>query len=116
MIGKVGGGKKTQATTDAEGRFVFPAVEAGRYVLAAELPGFRALQQDRRTAPALRLDPVVTLQIGAVQETISVKGRRGSGAARGRSGASACRRQYPAAAQDQGRQADLPGVDAGGRS
>ena len=50
MIGKVGGGKKAQATTDAEGRFVFPAVEPGKYVLAAELPGFRTLRQDSNCA------------------------------------------------------------------
>ena len=75
-----GGGQKAQATTDAEGRFVFPAVEPGRYVLAAELPGFRALKQDLELRQPTDWTRVVTLQLGAVQETISVKGRRGSGA------------------------------------
>jgi len=74
------GGQKAQATTDAEGRFVFPAVEPGKYVLAAELPGFRALRQDIELRQPSDWTRMVTLQLGAVQETISVKGRRGSGA------------------------------------
>ena len=75
-----GSGQKAQATTDAEGRFVFPGVEPGRYVLAGELPGFRKLQQTLELRQPSDWTRVVTMQLGAIQETISVKGRRGTGA------------------------------------
>ena len=75
-----GGGQKAQATTDAEGRFIFSAVEPGKYVLAAALPGFKELRQDLELRQPADWARIVTLQIGTLRETISVKGRRGSGA------------------------------------
>ena len=46
--------RKFQAVTNAAGRFEFSNVQPGRYVLAASLPGFRALRQefDLQSAPA----------------------------------------------------------------
>ena len=75
-----GGGQKAQATTDAEGRFIFSAVEPGKYVLAAERPGFKGLRQDLELRQPADWSRIVNLQLGNVQETISVKGRRGAGA------------------------------------
>jgi TonB family protein len=64
MIGKVGGGKKAQATTDAEGRF-------------------GTLRQDLELRQPADWNRIVNLQVGAIQETINVTGRRGSGAGAG---------------------------------
>ena len=74
-----GGGRKAQATTDSEGRFVFPAVEPGRYVLEATLAGFRALRDDVELRQPSDWTRIVNLQLGNLRESISVKGRRGSG-------------------------------------
>ena len=67
---------KWQATTDRAGRFEFPGVAAGRYVLAASLPGFRALRQEFELRNTRDWDRAVTLQVGDVQETINVRDSR----------------------------------------
>jgi TonB family protein len=76
-----GGGRKAEATTDAEGRFAFPAVEPGTYVLASSMRGFKVLRQPIELKAPSDWSRVITLQLGTLKETISVKGRRGSGAA-----------------------------------
>jgi TonB family protein len=64
------------ASTDAAGRFSFAGIGSGHYVLSAELPGFRKLRDefDLKTGPDW--DRAVTLQLGTVQETISVRASR----------------------------------------
>lgn len=74
-------GRKVEGRTDAEGRFAFPAVEPGAYVLEALVPGFKRLRQTIDLKQPADWTRVITLQLGDVKETISVKGRRGSGAA-----------------------------------
>lgn len=64
------------AFTDAEGHFLFPNVAAGTYVLEATLRGFKALKQEFTLADAKDWDRAVTLQVGTLQETISVRANR----------------------------------------
>lgn len=65
-----------QTTTDASGRFAFPALAPGSYVLEATLPGFRALRQDVLLERDRDWHRVITLQVGAVRETIAVSASR----------------------------------------
>lgn len=74
-----GNGREAEATTDAEGRFVFAGVDPGRYALQGAIPGFRELRQNIELEQASDWTRVVTLQVGDVQETISVKAQRGAG-------------------------------------
>jgi TonB family protein len=67
---------KLEATTNAAGRFTFPAVPAGRYVLAASLPGFRALRHEFELRNSRDWDRAITLQVGELRETIMVNERR----------------------------------------
>jgi TonB family protein len=71
--------EKQQATTRADGRFDFPQTAPGKYVLSATLPGFRALKQEFELKSARDWDRAITLQVGEVQETISVRERRVTG-------------------------------------
>jgi TonB family protein len=64
------------AVTDAEGRFEFPSVAAGEYVLEAKLPGFKGLKQEFTLAAAADWDRAITLQIGTLQESINVRAKR----------------------------------------
>ena len=63
-------------TTGADGRFAFPNVGPGRYVLATALPGFRALRQEFELTNARDWDRAITLQLGELSETISVREQR----------------------------------------
>ena len=67
---------KSQATTDAAGRFEFPSVQPGRYVLEASIAGFRPLRQEIALQNARDWDRAITLQVGDLRETISVRERR----------------------------------------
>ena len=64
------------ATSNASGRFEFPPVSAGKYVLYVALPGFRALRQGLELRNGGDWDRAITLQVGAVQETITVRESR----------------------------------------
>lgn len=67
---------KWQATSDSTGRFEFPPVGVGKYVLEASLAGFRPLRQDLELAVARDWTRAVTLQVGTVQESITVREQR----------------------------------------
>jgi TonB family protein len=65
-----------QATTDSSGRFEFPPVGPGRYVLTASLARFRPLRHELALNRARDWDRAVTLQLGTLQEAIVVSDRR----------------------------------------
>nr|MDP9322238.1 TonB family protein [Acidobacteriota bacterium] len=67
---------KSTATTDAAGHFQFPGVAPGRYVLAATLAGFRPLRHEFELQNTRDWDRAITLQVGTVQETITVRESR----------------------------------------
>lgn len=67
---------KWSATTNASGQFQFPRIPAGRYTLAAELPGFKALRQEFELKNAPDWDRAITLQVGTVTESIFVQATR----------------------------------------
>jgi TonB family protein len=67
---------KSTATTDATGRFQFPRVAPGSYILAASLAGFRPLRHEFELQSARDWDRAITLQVGEVQETIHVRESR----------------------------------------
>jgi TonB family protein len=70
---------KSQATTDAAGRFEFPAVQPGRYVLEASLAGFRPLRQQIELRNVRDWDRAITLQVGDLREAITVTAQRVAG-------------------------------------
>ena len=65
------------ATTDAEGRFVFPIVRPDEYVLRVTMQGFKTLE--RTTVQVSANDRfftgILTLDVGAITEEVSVTGR-----------------------------------------
>jgi len=68
-------GKQT-AVSDAAGRFQFASVAPGKYVLSAELPGFKQLRQELELRTARDWDKAITLQVGSLSESISVRSTR----------------------------------------
>jgi len=67
---------KSRASTDASGHFAFPNVPAGQWVLDASLPGFRSLRHEFKLQDARDWDRAITLQVGELSETITVKESR----------------------------------------
>ena len=67
---------KWSAVTDAVGTFEFTPVGTGHYVLEVVLPGFRTLQSELDLATAGDWNRTITLQVGELQETVIVTGKR----------------------------------------
>jgi TonB family protein len=65
-------GTGSRTTTDGAGRFQFPVTPPGRFELTASVPGFRALSTSIELRSATDWDRTITLQVGTVQETITV--------------------------------------------
>lgn len=72
---------KQSTVTDKSGRFQFPAVAAGEWVLSAKLPGFRELRQEFKLLNSRDWDKAITLQVGTVSESITVSSTRITAAA-----------------------------------
>ncbi len=68
--------RKIGARSDAAGRFTFGAVDPGKYVLEVGQPGFRKLRQPLELKQDGDWDRAVTLQVGEVRESVSVRDRR----------------------------------------
>jgi TonB family protein len=67
---------KWSATTSATGRFEFTRVQPGRYVLAAAVPGFKTLKNEFELKNARDWDRAITLQVGDLRESITVRESR----------------------------------------
>jgi TonB family protein len=67
---------KSSATTDAAGRFSFPGVPPGKYVLETNLAGFTSLRQDLDLQEPADWDRAITLQVNQVLETVVVRAKR----------------------------------------
>ena len=67
------------AVSNASGRFEFPAVNPGAYVMEATLPGFRPLQHEFELSEVTDWNRAVTLQVGQIQETVVVSAPRTAG-------------------------------------
>jgi TonB family protein len=65
-------------SSDAAGRFQFPRVSPGKYALRFSLPGFRALRHEFELRSAPDWDRAFILQIGEVQESVTVRTSRAS--------------------------------------
>lgn len=79
-------GTRHEAITEASGTVRFEAIAPGDYTLEASLAGFRTLRTPFTLAAARDWRRAVTLQVGDLQETISVKARRPSTPPAARSG------------------------------
>lgn len=64
------------ATTSAAGRFEFPTIAPGTYVLEARLTGFRSLRQEVELRDARDWNRAVTLQLGSLSETVDILASR----------------------------------------
>ena len=71
-------GIRLTATTDSGGRFDFGTVASGRYLVGSKLPGFMSLAQDVRLESPRHWDLSLTIPVGAIQETITIRERRPS--------------------------------------
>jgi len=69
------------ATTDRNGRFAFAPVAAGTYTLGASLGGFRSLSYGLQLAQPRDWNQPITLEVGNLQETISVTASRAAASA-----------------------------------
>jgi len=69
-------GAKATATTDASGKFQFPATAGGKYVLAASLPGFNGFRDEFEMKAAADWDRAITLTVGSVKEKVMVRAKR----------------------------------------
>lgn len=67
---------KWPTTTDATGRFEFTPVGSGKYTLRATLPGFRSLSDRFELHDARDWNRIVTMQVGELEETVSVTAKR----------------------------------------
>jgi TonB family protein len=64
------------ATSDSSGRFDFGMVAAGRYLVGSKLPGFMSLAQEVRLERASQWDLALTIPVGTLQETVTVRDQR----------------------------------------
>ena len=72
---------KWTATSNATGRFEVPAIYPGKYTLVASVPGFKTLKQQFELRDSRDWDRAITLQVGDLRETITVRDTRLAAAA-----------------------------------
>lgn len=64
------------ATSNATGRFEVNAIYPGKYTLVASVPGFKTLKQQFELRDSRDWDRAITLQVGDLRETITVRDTR----------------------------------------
>ncbi len=114
-------GNRRTATSDGSGRFDFGVVDPGRYVLTSTLIGFLSITQELTLRDARNWDRAITLQVGTIQERVTVRESRTSGATTAPVGAvrvggnirppmklEDVRPEYPAAMRDAGFEGIVP--------
>jgi TonB family protein len=69
---------RRRVATDGAGRFEFDQVAAGRYLLETSLLGFASVRQEFALAEPADWNRSITMQVGTLQETISVTATRPS--------------------------------------
>lgn len=74
--------QKYEVRSSQTGQFEFVGIPAGDFTLTAQFPGFRTLQ-DRVSVAGRNLQRDLTLQIGTLEETITVNGAPPTGRAAG---------------------------------
>ena len=74
-------GARQTATTDRDGRFDLGVVAPGRYTLSSTLIGFATITQTVSLQEARQWEQAITLQVGTIQETITVTDQRPSAVA-----------------------------------
>jgi TonB family protein len=74
-------GVQQTATSDGAGRFEFPMVSPGRHRLTTSVPGFHTLDTQFELSKPQDWDRSITLQVGTLQETITVSAERFGGPA-----------------------------------
>lgn len=67
------GGNEHRAISNAMGRFSFTTLPAGTYELVASLSGFQTWRTTVALSAGQRLEPTVTLAIGMLTETVTIK-------------------------------------------
>jgi TonB family protein len=67
---------KWSAVTDGSGKFEFAPAGAGKYVLEVTVPGFRPLKTEFVLETARDWNRNVTMQVGALEETVRVTAKR----------------------------------------
>ncbi|MEO8677527.1 MAG: M56 family metallopeptidase [Vicinamibacterales bacterium] len=72
-------GVKQTAPTDGSGRFEFAPIAAGQYLVSSAIPGFLPLRQPVTLKDARDWSRAITLQIGTLQETVTVTEERPAG-------------------------------------
>src|SRR5882672_12738326 len=71
-----GTGVAREAVTDANGEFVLSALPSGPYTVKIELTGFKTLQnQGVQLGAGQTVRQTFTLQVGALEETVTVAGQ-----------------------------------------
>lgn len=73
-------GVRKTATTDRDGRFDLGVVAPGGYTLKSTLMGFASITQALTLQDARQWEQSITLQVGTLQEVITVTDQRPSGA------------------------------------
>ena len=67
------GGQTFETVTNAEGIFNIPSIAPGAYKVAVSLAGFKTAVTDVRVAPGTPVTVKMTLEVGAITETVNVR-------------------------------------------